>query len=242
MTETLIFGIDSNVIGIIAEIGVALATGVLAFYTYQSVKTSKNTLDSLKKQVDIASKDFENKQIELEKPQIIDQLQRVINPLLIKIDNELNQIEENSFLWNSNAHGKYAKFFKSIPSEEFHNESDITTQIGVIINGVSKSFPIVKELCEKRYKIYLSFVELFTKIYQEINQEDNEIKICKLIFRENPPYEVYSGSGYCEVNVTLWDSDLEDPTSIEISSDDFYQAMINILIAKMLSTKNYFSQ
>ena len=104
--DPTILGMDGNIVQVYAEIGVsictlilALATIYLAWYTSKSVQTSRDTLESLKTQVKIAKDEFENKQAQLAKPQIIDQLHHVLNPLRSNIIPEIRLLNENLFFW-----------------------------------------------------------------------------------------------------------------------------------------------
>lgn len=231
---------DINYISIIAEIGVAIATGVLAYITYLSVKSSKSTLEALKIQVEIARKEFENKQIELEKPQIIDQLREVLNPLYIKVDGELNQIEEKSLLWKSQAFGKPSQFFQLKPSAEFYFEAEITSRRGLKILEISITFPTFRDLCQKRYNIHISISDLFKKIYQEINTPDFDAKIGELIYKKNQSHDVFTDQGICiDYVITLSDFDEYGAPAkyYDISVNIFQKTIVNMRIAELLGQR-----
>lgn len=238
MTE--VFGIDSNIITIIIEISVTLTTVILAYFTYQSVRISRITLEALKDQVDIAKHDFENKQTELEKPQIIDQLREVINPLSIKVDGEIIQLNEKLLLWNSHTSRNSDHFFPLKSSADFYFEADVTSRIGLIIHEISISYPGVQELSQKRYNIHISISDLFKKIYQEIKTPDFENKIGELIYKKNQSHEVYSDRGgpFNDYVVSLYEYD-EDFISrpMDIPVDVFESTIINMRIAELLGQR-----
>ena len=237
MANWLIFGIDSDLIVIWAQIGVAIGTGALAVVTYLTVKTSKETLDSLKIQIDIAKQDFENKQAELEKPRIIDQLQEVINSLSLKVDGEITQLNEKLLLWKSQTPRNSGQFFPLKPSADFYFEADVTSRIGLIIHEISICYPVMQELSQKRYNLHISISDLFKKIYQEIKTPDFENKIGELIFKKNQSHEVYSdrGAPFNDYVVSLYEFD-EDIISrpMDIPVNVFESTIINMRIAELL--------
>jgi hypothetical protein len=239
MADILIFGVDSSIITICTELAVALTTVILAYFTYQSVKISRITLDSLKDEVDLAKKDFENKQTELEKPQIVDQLREVINPLYEKIDLEINQIDEKSLLWKSEVSGGCTLFFRTRSSGEFYTEANINTRSGIIVYEINASFPSFKELCQKRYKIHLSIVDLFAKIYQLMKEPHIDGKIVELISKKNPSIEIYDiNNEYLFDAIPLWNIDKGTPPYFEIPVSDFQMMIINAAIAEMLGQRS----
>lgn len=240
MADWLIFGIDGDLIVIIADVGVALGTLALAYVTYLSVKSSKESLDSLKDQVEIARLEFENKQIDLEKPVILDQLQKVLNPLSIKVDGEIAQLNEKLLLWKSQTSKNSDQFFPLKQSADFYSEADVTSRIGLIIHEISISYPIIQELAQKRYNIHISISDLFKKTYQEIKTPDFENKIGELISKKNQSHEVYSDRGgpFNDYVVSLYEYD-EDFISrpLDIPVNVFESTIINMRIAQLLGQR-----
>ncbi len=239
MADWLIFGIDGDLIVIWAQIGVAFGTIALAYVTYLTVINSKETLDSLKNQIDIAQKEFENKQIELEKPQIIDQLQEIINPLSEEINQELNQIDEKSLLWKSRGYRGDSLFFQLKPSSDFYTDTDINTRFGIIIYEINTVFPVFKELCQKRYILYLSLSDLFKKIHNEYKVTLIDEKIVQLIQKNNPPLEQYDyENDYTYYTVRI--SEYEDGIPIDDEDfpvEEFKQSIIDICLSELLSQR-----
>jgi hypothetical protein len=82
MAEPEFFGIG---ISTIANLGVAIGTGLLAYYTYKSVKTSEE-------QVKLARNS-------IEKPRILEKIHNALNSIKNEMDVELGAIDDTDLVW-----------------------------------------------------------------------------------------------------------------------------------------------
>lgn len=248
MADPTIFGIDGNIVQIYAEIGVsictlilALATIYLAKYTSKSVQTSRDTLESLKTQVKIAKDEFENKQAQLDKPQIIDQLHHVLNPLRSNIIPEIRQLNENLFFW------KFLRFRESSRTpikrvDQFYDNPDPSTSLGLIIYNIDSQNSNFSKMCHDRHNLFLKIRDVVNEVYVEIKKQRFDEKIDLLIknrddyIRQPDGLNRFNEQTYNEfVQLFYFDEDL--PVSCAISFDTFKSTIIDVGVAKFFSQR-----
>ena len=252
VVDTTILGIDSNIVGIYANIGVAIGTFILAvgtiilgWYTYKSVQTSNATLEFLRTQVDIAKKDFENKQTELEKPQIIDQLQYVLNPLRNILEIEGRQINDRLDFWESFKTKESYLYRPEKDFHEFYDEPSTTTQLGSIISNIDSRNPNFSKICNERHKIILRIYDLFRELFDEIKKEGVIKKIDESI-KKNSGYvcepaglDAYNEQQYNEaIKIDYFDPNDDPPFSSYYIDLGFYiTTLFNVSVANFLTQR-----
>lgn len=83
MDEIGFFGVS---ITTIASLGVAIGTGLLAYFTYKSVKASQEQL--------------EISRISIEKPRVVENIQNTLNAIQSELASELTAIDNNDLVWD----------------------------------------------------------------------------------------------------------------------------------------------
>jgi hypothetical protein len=188
-----------------ANIFVAITTGILAFFTYQSVKVSESNIE-------IANRALALQQLSFTKEQIIDQINNFFIPLDIAIEKEIfclskmqigyRIFEINSFYsFNKSA---YLDFGESIFFDEINADS---TQNPITLN-LKTDFPIFFELLIQRQKLLQDCkmeIQNFISIYHSYHQQITDY-IEKNYPIEQLPYE--NGDQTIDIDFIMLDEDL----------------------------------
>lgn len=232
-----------SIIDIIANVGVAIGTLFLAAVTWKSVQTTNQTLTELKNQVDLERKNIEYKQSELEKPQILEQLKNVFNPLKNSLDRELQNLSENVFFWESLRWYEGYKYSPNIIYSEFFDKPDPSNSLGLIIYNITINNENFLEECHKRHKIINEMFELLNQINNELKKKEIYQKINETL-KKHSDY-IRHPNGCDPFGEQLWreaiqlvDYSLENGFSEQIIPLDSYKAIfISTKMVDFLSEK-----
>jgi hypothetical protein len=152
MAEPEIFSVG---VSTIANIGVAIGTGILAYFTYKSVKASETQVEISKKMVD--------------GPLILENIQTIINPLQSELKNEIEAIESKELAWiipneDGNLYSRplifpisklkffYENFLDLFYTPGLRRDSRLQVLIDAIGSGIQERIVIFKKIDEVLYR------------------------------------------------------------------------------------------
>lgn len=211
MTESNILGIEFNTL---VNLGVAIGTLLLAYFTYNSVKTSKIQLDLLKKQA--------------ERPRVLEILQNTLIPLQSELEGESGLCKRRGMVWNkkNDENNLYLGplSFPLSPKKSFY-----TAFCGIFF-GVPKygNIEVLVQECENNLNLRF---ETYSKLNEQIKTLTRRIENSNL--KENM-VNLFSELHFCKV------SQIEEEKSSITSEHGLYgnishEDLQNIIISMIVS-------
>ena len=219
MAEPEFFGIG---ISTIANLGVAIGTGLLAYFTYKSVKTSEEQVKLTRNTI--------------EKPRILEKIHHALNTIQNEMGGELRAIGETDLVWliGSERNNLYTAplVFPISPKKEFNvgfrqlftgPEYIPTEQFSQIIGRVGENL-------NKRYDTYRLIDQELSRLERNIRQNGLDQRINELLSKlEIFKLEPNAGDSYTIFQIT----ELEDIKYSTISKKQLYDIIVSMVISTL---------
>jgi hypothetical protein len=220
MAEIEFWGIG---ISTIANLGVAIGTGLLAYYTYKSVKASEE-------QVILARNS-------IEKPRILEKIHNTLNGIKNEMEIELRAIQQTDMVWliGSEQNNIYLAplVFPISPKKEFNLEfhSLFTGPEALTTNQVFESIKRIDENLKKRHDRYRLIDQEFSRLESNIRTTEFDLRVKELLkktkFRKKNPYSPTPDDLY---EFIYWD----ELTEIQVGSIQ-KRRLYDIIVSLMIS-------
>lgn len=220
MAEPEFWGIG---ISTIANLGVAVGTGLLAYYTYKSVKASEE-------QVVLARNS-------IEKPRILEKIHNTLNGIKNEMKIELRAIQQTDMVWliGSEQNNIYLAplVFPISPKKEFNLEfySLFTGPEALTTNQVIQSIKRIDENLRKRHEIYRFIDREFFRLENNIRTTEFDTRAGELLRDTNYHYKKSDGDAPDDTyDFFCWDELLEERVG-SIRKSHLYDIIVSLMIS-----------